>query len=154
MFSGKCMTTYLKRVPSTSMLPGDSGRCWIGWLSGSKSGRVVGDVESDGASDGVAIAESTVWPREEASATPSPSKSVFLLLSLNMLVGRRMMEDNPRPFRLPGCSPVGVDGLDRAEPENKPLLGRDEGEGNAVLVAGGLALLLDIEPVSIVLTTP
>jgi len=88
------MTIYLKRVPSTSMLPGDSGRCWAGWLSGSESGGVVGAVESDGASDGVLTVESTVWPRGEVSAVPSPSMTVFLLLSLNILAGRRMIEDN------------------------------------------------------------
>jgi len=63
-----------------------------------------------------------------------------------------MMEDNPRPFLPPGWSPVGVDGRDRAEPENRPLFGRDEVLGITVLVVWGL--LLDNELVSIVLTTP
>ena len=147
------MTTYLKRVPSTSMLPGDSGRCWVDWLLGSESGGVVGAIESDGASDGVPTVESTVLPRGETSVIPSPSMTVFLLLSLNILAGRRIMEDNPRLFRPPGWSPVGVDGRDRAEPENRPLFGRDEVLGITALVVWGLGLL-DIEPVSIVLTTP
>jgi hypothetical protein len=136
------MTIYLKRVPSTSMLPGDSGRCWVDWLSGSGSKGVVAVVESDGESANVPIVESTVWPREEVSTTPSPSMAVFLLLSLNILVGRRMMDDNPLPFRLPECSPVGVGGRDRVEPENSPLFGREEVAGNAVLLVWGLLPLL------------
>lgn len=115
---------------------------------------MVGVVESDEASDDVPIVESVAWPRGEASAIPSPSMTVFLLLSLNILAGRRIIEDNPRLFRPPGCSPVGVDGRDRAEPENRPLFGRDDVLGITALVVWGLLLLLDIEPVSIVLTTP
>jgi len=149
------MTTYLKRVPSTSMLPGDSGRCWVGWLLGSESREAAGVVESDGTSDDVPIVEPTVWPRGEVSVIPSPSTTVFLLLSLNTLAGRRIIEDSPRLFRPPGWSPVGVDGRDRAEPENRPLFGRDAVFGITVLVVWGLLLLLlDIKPVSIVLTTP
>lgn len=91
-------------------------------------------VESDGESAEVPIVESTVWPREEVSAAPSPSMTVFLLLSLNILAGRRMIDDNPRLFRLPGCSPVGVGGRDRAEPENRPLFGREEVAGKTVLL--------------------
>ena len=94
----------------------------------------MGVVESDGASEDVPIVESTVWPREEASAGPSPSMMVFLLLSLNILVGRRIIEDNLRLFRLPECSPVGVDDRDRAEPENRPLFGREGVVGNTVLL--------------------
>ena len=107
------------------MLPGDSGRCWVGRLSGSESEGVVGMVESDGESANVPMAESIVRPGDEVSAAPSPSTTVFLLLSLNIPAGRRMMEDNLRLFRLPECSPVGVDSRDRAEPENRPLFGRE-----------------------------
>ena len=154
-YTGSEWTIYLKRVPSTSMLPGDSGRCWVGWLLGSESGGVVGVVESDGASDNVPIVESTAWPRGEPSTNPSPSMVVFLLLSLNMLAGRRMIEDNPRLFRFPEYSPVGVGGRDRAEPENRPLFGREEVVGNTVPLGWELLLLLlDVDPVSIVLTTP
>jgi len=91
-------------------------------------------VESDGAPDDVPIAESTVWPREEASVAPSPSIMVFLLLSPNTPAGRRMSEDNLWLFRLPECSPVGVGGR---EP-----------------VWGLLLLILGVDPVSIVFTTP
>lgn len=68
-----------------------------------------------------------------------------------------MIEDNLRLFRLPECSPVGVDGRDRAEPEKRALFGREEVVGNAVWLVWGLLLLLlllDADPVSIVLTTP
>ena len=136
------MTIYLKRVPSTSILPGDSGRCWMGWLSGSGSKGVVAVVESGEESPNVPIVGSTVWPREEVSTTPSPSMTVFLLLSLNILVGRRMMEDNLRLFRLPEYSPVGVGGRDRVEPGNRPLFGWEEVEGNIVLLVWELLLLL------------
>lgn len=114
-------------------------------------------VESDGESASVPIVESGVLPREEVSVAPSPSIIVFLLLSLNIPAGRRMIEDNLRLFRLPECSPVGVDGRDRAEPEKRALFGREEAVGNAVWPVWGLLLLLlllDVDPVSIVLTTP
>ena len=116
----------------------------------------MGVVESDGAADDVPIVESTVWPRGEASTIPSPSAMVLLLLSLNMLAGWRIIEDNLRLFRFPECSPVGVGGRDRAEPGNRSLFGRDEVVGNAVLLVWELLLLLlpDADPVSIVLTTP
>lgn len=67
-----------------------------------------------------------------------------------------MIDDNLRLFRLPECSPVGVDGRDRAEPENRPLFGREEVVGNTVLLVWELALLLllGVDPVSIVFTTP
>lgn len=114
-------------------------------------------VESDGESADVPTVESGVFPREEVSAAPSPSIIVFLLLSLNIPAGRRMIEDNLRLFRPPECSPVGVDGRDRAEPEKRVLFGREEVAGSAVLLVWGLPLLpllLDADPVSIVLTTP
>ena len=83
---------------------------------------------------------------------------VFRLLSLNMFAGRRITEDNLRLFRLPDCSPVGVDGRERTEPENRPLFGREEGVGNTVLLVWEplllLLLLLGVDPVSIVFTTP
>ena len=99
-------------------------------------------VESVEESPNVPIVESTVWPREEVSAAPSPSMIVFLLLSLNILVGRRMIDDNLRLFRLPECSPVGVGGRDRVEPGNSPLFGWEEVGGNMVLLVWGLLLLL------------
>jgi hypothetical protein len=149
------MLSYLKRVPSTSMLPGDSGRCCAVWLSVSGSEGAVGAVESERTSD-VPFVESE--PGEGASAVPSPSVIVFPRLSLSILAGRRIIEDNPRLFRLPGCSPVGVDGRDRTEPENKPLFGREEVVGKAVLLVWALLLLfpllLGADPVSIVFTTP
>jgi len=111
-------------------------------------------VESDGASNDVPIAESTVWPREEVSTAPSPSTMVFLLLSPNTPAGRRMSEDNLRLFRLPEWSPVGVGGRDRADPESIPLFDREGVIGNAVLLVWGLLLLLGVDPVSIVFTTP
>lgn len=49
---------------------------------------------------------------------------------------------------------MGVDGRDRAGPENRPLFGREEVVGNAVLLVCELLLLLGVEPVSIVFTTP
>lgn len=113
------------------MLPGDSGR-WATWLSG--SGGVVGAVESEGASDGVPFVGSTTGAREGASAVPSSSVMVFLRLSLNTLAGWRMMEDNPRLLRFPECSPVGVDGRDRTEPENRPLFGEEVAVGSMVLL--------------------
>jgi hypothetical protein len=70
------------------------------------------------------------------------------------------MEDNARLFRLPEFSPVGVDGLDRVEPENRPLFGREGGVGNTVLLVWALLLLpllpllLGVDPASIVFTTP
>jgi hypothetical protein len=138
------------------MLPGDSGRCCAVWLSGSESEGAVGVVESEGASDDVPFVESD--PTEGRSAVPSPSVIVFPRLSLNMLAGRRIIEDNPRLFRLPECSPVGVGGRDRTEPENRPLFGREEVVGNAVLLVWALLLLLPlllgVDPVSIVFTTP
>lgn len=90
------------------------------------------------------------------SAAPSFSKTVFRLLSLNILAGRRIIEDNLRLLRLPGCSPVGVDGRERAEPGNRALFGREEGAGNTVLLVWGplLLLLFEVDPVSIVFTTP
>jgi hypothetical protein len=102
------------------MLPGDRGRCWAVWLSGSESKGVVGVVASEGVSEDVPVVESPVGPREGTSAVPSPSMMASLRLSLNILAGRRMIEDNPRLFRLPELSPVGVDGRDRADPENRP----------------------------------
>lgn len=54
------MTTHLRRVPSTSILPGDSGRCWVGWCSGLEPEGVVGVVESDGESPDVPIVESAM----------------------------------------------------------------------------------------------
>ena len=70
----------------------------------------------------------------QTCALPISSMTVFLLLSLNILAGRRMIDDNPRLFRLPECSPVGVGGRDRAEPENRPLFGREEVAGKTVLL--------------------
>lgn len=115
-------------------------------------------VASEGMSSDAPPVESMVGPGEGVSAVPSPSVMVFLRLSLNILVGRRMMEDNLRLFRLPGCSPVGVDGRDLTGPENKPLLGREEVVGNTVLLVWApwllVLLLLGVDPVSIVFTTP
>lgn len=113
---------------------------------------MVGIVESDGAADDVPIVESGVWPRGEASGIPSPSTMVFLLLSLNMFAGWRIIEDNLRLFLL--AESVGVGGRDRVEPEDRSLFGRGEVVGNVVLLACGLLLLLGVDPVSIVLTTP
>lgn len=154
------MSIYLKRVPSTSMLPGDRGRCWVVWLSGSGSEGGVRVVASEGLSKDVPLVESPVGPREGTSIVPSPSMMASLRLSLNILAGRRMMEDNPRLFRLPELSPVGVDGRDRADPEKRPLFGWEEVVGNTLLLAWALLLLpllpllLGVDPVSIVLTTP
>lgn len=148
------MLIYLKRVPSTSMLPGDSGRCWVVWPSRSGSGEVMGVVASEEVPEDVPLAVTTVGPREGTSTVPSPSMMVFLRLSW-----RRMMEDNVRLFRLPGFSPVGVGGRDRVKPEGRLLFGREE-VGNmvplvwALLLLPLLPILLGVEPVSIVFTTP
>ena len=69
------------------MLPGESGRCWVVWLSGSESEGVEGAVTSEGGSEDVPLVESTAGPREVASTVPSPSMMVFLRLSLNILAG-------------------------------------------------------------------
>lgn len=116
----------------------------------------MGVVESDGVADDVPSAESAVLPRGEASIDPSPSMVVPLLLSLNMLAGWRIIEDSLRLFRFPECSPVGVAGRDREGPGKISLFGRDEVVGNTVLLVWEvlLLLLLDVDPVSIVLTTP
>lgn len=66
------------------------------------------------------------------------------------------MEDNLRLFRLPELSPVGVDGRDRIGP-GWPVFGREEVIGNtvwALLLLPLLPLLLGVDPVSIVFTTP
>jgi hypothetical protein len=141
------------------MLPGDSGRCCVVWLSEPESEGVVGEVESAGTSNNVPLLESAVDPKGGTSSVSSPSMIVFLRLSLNILAGRRMMDDNVRLFRLPEYSPVGVDGRDRAGPENRPLFGREGvGEDMLLLVWALLPLLLPlvlgVDPVSIVFTTP
>ena len=120
----------------------------------------MGTVASEGGSEDVPIVESTVGPREGTSAVPSLSMMASLRLSLNILAGRRMIEDNPRLFRLMGFSPVGVGGRDRVEPENRPLFGREGVTGNAAVLGWALLLLpllpllLGDDPVSIVFTTP
>ena len=45
-----------------------------------------------------------------------------------------MIDGNLRLFQLPEFSPVGVEGRDRAEPEDGPLFGREEIVGNTVLL--------------------